>query len=87
MDSILNIFAAEGQRPGNMPAQGNALGSVRRTDKALKGRDISGTPLQGFALFFISDTQGGARSSLALGWHVTGPLALKNIGMKVPCIL
>ena len=31
--------AAQGQRPGNKPAQGNALGKPSITDKALKGRD------------------------------------------------
>ena len=31
--------AAQGQRPGNKPAQGNALGKSSITDKALQGRD------------------------------------------------
>jgi hypothetical protein len=42
-----------------------------KTNKALKGRAIAVPPLQGF-VYFGRDTQGGARSSLALGWLVQG---------------
>ena len=34
--------AAQGQRPGNKQAQGNALGIPPQTIQALKGRDIAG---------------------------------------------
>jgi hypothetical protein len=43
---------AEGQRPGFMPAQGNALGFRHKMIKALKGRLHHGLPLQGFVFFF-----------------------------------
>ncbi len=33
--------ADQGQRPGNKPAQGNALGVASPTIQALKGRDIA----------------------------------------------
>ena len=38
-------------------------------------------PLQGFVIF-DRNTQGGARSSLALGWHVAGPLALRTTSVQ-----
>ncbi len=44
--------AAQGQRPGNMPAQGNALGWQNKKDKALKGRDSMVPPFQGFGSLF-----------------------------------
>ena len=65
--------AAEGRRPGNMPAQGNALGSGSAWIQALKGRPKwrrfsarHGSPLQGFVLFH------GMTQGVALGWHGLG---------------
>ena len=65
--------ALEGQRPGHMPAQGNALGSGSEWIQALKGRPKRrrfsvrhGSPFQGFVLFH-GKTQGVAR-----GWHGLG---------------
>jgi hypothetical protein len=49
-----------------------------KKSKALKGRAMMLPPLQGFVLFF-EQTQG-----VALGWYVTGPLALwMAAGQKV----
>jgi hypothetical protein len=60
--------ASPGQRPGCL---------ANNRNKALKGRRIAVAPLQGFVLFECN-TQGGARSSLALGWLIAGPLALSG---------
>ena len=67
------ITALEGQRPGNMPAQGNALGSGSNWFQALKGRPKrrrfsaqDGSPFQGFVLFY------GMTQGVALGWHGLG---------------
>ncbi len=51
--------AAEGRRPGNVKAQGEALGWLHKPYAALQGRDktvaaIFVTPLQGLALFLPS---------------------------------
>ena len=62
-----------------MPAQGNALGFVKKKNKVLKGRRTVGAPFQGFVHV------GRVSQGVALGWHVAGPLALKTIGSKVPC--
>ena len=59
----------EGQRPGNKPAQGNALGNRISTGKALKGRDNLCRPFR--ALFGERRTQG-----VALGWLVAAPSVL-----------
>ena len=53
------------------------MGKSHNKDKALKGRDKVCCPVQGFVLFY-RDTQGIARASLALGWLVCGPLALRG---------
>ena len=45
----------QGQRPGDIPAQGNALGKPSNKDKALKGRAIMVPPLQGFDRFVTDD--------------------------------
>ena len=42
---------AEGQRPGNKPAQGNALGKTSNADKALKGRDYVCRPFRALSFF------------------------------------
>ena len=60
----------EGQRPGNKPAQGNALGHRMTTDKALKGRDNWCCP---FRAYFIDET---GTQGVALGWLVGAPLVL-----------
>ena len=66
-------FAPEGQRPGNKPAQGNALGSARRETPALKGRHTLLRPFRAGSVPTI--TQG-----VALGWLVCGPLAVARAG-------
>jgi hypothetical protein len=66
----------------NKPAQGNALGKSSIRDKALKGRNNVRRPFRALS-FFDRDTQGGARSSLALGWLVAGPLALRAVAERL----
>jgi hypothetical protein len=60
----------QGQRPGNKPAQGNALGILRKKAKALKGRNTLSRPFRAFS-FLNRATQG-----VALGWLVSAPLVL-----------
>jgi hypothetical protein len=63
----------EGQRPSNKPAQGNALGSKFKKDKALKGRNKLGPPFQGF------DRLSHGSQGVALGWLVCAPLVLSQL--------
>ena len=60
----------EGQRPGNKPAQGNALGCRFNKDKSPERAAQIVTPFQGFVCFGVM-TQG-----VALGWLVGAPLVL-----------
>jgi hypothetical protein len=60
----------KGQRPGNISAQGNALGKNGYSGKAMKGRD-NGPPFQGF-VGFARQTQGDA-----LGWYGFAPSVLE----------
>ncbi len=60
----------KGQRPGDKPAQGNALGTVFVQDKGLKGRDKLCRPFRALILV-LPMTQG-----VALGWLVFAPLVL-----------
>ncbi len=71
----LKLRAAEGQRPGNMPAKGNALGTIVKQDKALKGRPHHGSPFQGF------DPVGPMTQGVAgLAWFA--PLMLRMVLRK-----
>ena len=49
-----SCVAAQGQRPGNKPAQGNALGNWCKKDKALKGRHNLSRPFRAFPFFETS---------------------------------
>ena len=53
--ALLPFAAMQGQRPGNKPAQGNALGRTIKTAQALKGRHILCSALSGLWIFFHSD--------------------------------
>ena len=67
----------EGQRSGNKPAQGNALGHRKTTDNALKGRDNLGRP-------FRANFNGEWRTQdVALGWFVAAPLVLVAAPVRV----
>ena len=63
-------LADEGQRPGNKPAQGNALGHGTDKNPALKGRDNVCRPFRA-GWFVCRGSQG-----FALGWLVCAPLVL-----------
>ena len=69
----------QGRRPGNIPAQGNALGKLSTMDKALKGRAIMEPPLQGFARF-VTDDPGRCPGLVSFAPLVLG---LRHI-LKVP---
>ena len=60
----------EGQRPGDRPAQGNALGKTANISPALKGRHRRCSAPSGLILMGLF-SQG-----VALGWHVCAPLVL-----------
>ena len=66
----LDSAAAESQRPGTIPAQGNALGKMSYKDKALKGRAKGGPPFQGFAYIFYETP----RRCLRLVWFAPSAL-------------
>ncbi len=71
--------SAQGQRPGDKPAQGTraasaALGKTRKSNPAPTGRNNGGRWSYPAGAFHLPDhsTQGGARPSLALGWLASG---------------
>ena len=100
MSGTLNAGNLEGQRPGNKPAQGNALGKPHFADKALKGRDNVRRPLIRFAHPFGAACGCLSRfarlralsfferntQGVALGWLVCAPYVLHCTAcLQVPC--
>jgi hypothetical protein len=81
--SELAVGAAASERQRREPCQPRATPWVAgiKTIKALKGRHHDGTALQGF------DPVKPRSQGVALGWYVAGPLALKTVGIQVPCRL
>jgi len=79
----LAVGAAASERQRREPCQPRATPWVAgiKTTKALKGRHHDSTPLQGF------DPVKPRSQGVALGWYVSGPLALKTVGIQVPCRL
>ena len=82
------VFIGEGQRPVHKPAQGNALGNMPRDgqspERASQNRLPPCDALSRAYAFKTCLTQGGARSSLALGWLVAGrwPWASRDRPLK-----